>query len=100
MKGTRRNIMEFIKEFYLANGCSPSIREIGEAVGISSTSTVHFHIKGLIEDGKLKKIDCPGSPRALIIHGLLKEIQQQAYKEGFKAGYLKAKGEKDGTGRN
>ena len=38
-------IYEFILSFTEENGYPPSVREIAEAVGLKSPSTVHFHLK-------------------------------------------------------
>lgn len=54
-EGTEEKILEFIEEFTKENGYSPSVREIGSAVGFKSSSTVHAYIKKLTEDGKLSQ---------------------------------------------
>jgi repressor LexA len=43
----QRKMIEFIKSFSLNNGYPPTIREIGEAVGISSTSVVNYNLNAL-----------------------------------------------------
>jgi len=43
----QRKILEFIKTFTLANGYPPTIREIGEATDISSTSVVNYNLNAL-----------------------------------------------------
>jgi repressor LexA len=43
----QRKMMEFIKSFSLNNGYPPTIREIGEAVDISSTSVVNYNLNAL-----------------------------------------------------
>lgn len=53
-------IYGFICDFNRANGYSPSVREIGQHVGMSSTSTVHSYLKRLEECGYImRKKDCP-----------------------------------------
>lgn len=52
---TKRDICVFITDYYEKNGTSPIIREICEAVGLSSTSTVHKHIQDLIEEGFIEE---------------------------------------------
>jgi len=47
----QRKILEFIKSFSLENGYPPTIREIGEAVGISSTSVVNYNLNALQKEG-------------------------------------------------
>ena len=46
-------ILDYIKQFALDYDYSPSYREIGEALGISSPSTIHQHIQSLREKGYL-----------------------------------------------
>lgn len=47
----QRKILEFIKSFALDNGYPPTIREIGEAVDISSTSVVNYNLNALQNEG-------------------------------------------------
>lgn len=62
-------IFDFLVSFIDTNGYPPSIREIGEAVGISSSSTVHSHLERLEKKGYIKRnIKC-GRPRSLQITG-------------------------------
>ncbi|MBP8950894.1 MAG: transcriptional repressor LexA [Armatimonadetes bacterium] len=57
----RRDILEFISSTIRDRGYPPTVREIGDAVGLKSSSTVHFHLNvlqklGLIErDGSLTR---------------------------------------------
>jgi repressor LexA len=53
-----------IREFTLERGYPPSVREIGERVGLSSSSTVQSHLKTLERHGLLKRD--PTKPRALV----------------------------------
>lgn len=48
-------VLRFIHEYQEKNGFPPTIREIGEAVGLSSSSTIHGHIARLIKNGYLEK---------------------------------------------
>ena len=50
----QRDILSFIYDHVLARGYPPSVREIGEAVGLSSPSTVHAHLRSLQERGYLR----------------------------------------------
>lgn len=56
-------VLQFIHEKVTEKGYPPTVREIGEAVGLSSTSTVHGHISRLEKKGFLQKD--PTKPRAL-----------------------------------
>jgi repressor LexA len=48
-------ILSFIQSFVLDNGYPPSIREIGEAVGISSTSVVNYNLNALQREGCIER---------------------------------------------
>lgn len=51
----QRKILDFIRMFGLQSGYPPSIREIGKAVGISSTSVVNYNLNRLVEQGHLDR---------------------------------------------
>ena len=57
-------ILEVIREFTAEMGYPPSVREIGERVGLSSSSTVQSHLKTLERRGLLRRD--PTKPRALV----------------------------------
>lgn len=61
----QRSILRFIMRFLKKNGYPPTVRDIGKGVGLSSSSTVHFHLNSL-EEMKFIKRD-PSKPRALKI---------------------------------
>ena len=48
-------ILKFIEKQILTNGYPPSVREIGQAVGLKSTATVHGYLEKLVEKGYIKK---------------------------------------------
>ncbi|QDP40281.1 transcriptional repressor LexA [Radiobacillus deserti] len=56
-------ILEYIKEQVLDKGYPPSVREIGEAVGLASSSTVHGHLSRLEKKGFIRRD--PTKPRAI-----------------------------------
>jgi len=56
--------MEYIKQKIKSSGYPPSVREIGDAVGLKSSSTVHAHLLHLEEKGYLRRD--PSKPRAII----------------------------------
>lgn len=60
----QRLILEFIQERIRTKGYPPSVREIGEAVGLKSSSTVHAHLVQLEEKGYIRKD--PTKPRTII----------------------------------
>ncbi len=51
----RVKILDFVNEFCERNGYPPTVREIGDAVGLKSPSTVHSHLKVLSDEGYLGK---------------------------------------------
>jgi repressor LexA len=59
----RRTILRVIDEYFLANGCSPTNREIAELAGLKSASSVLHHLRGLKACGYLTYED--GSPRTV-----------------------------------
>jgi repressor LexA len=59
----QRTILEFIVEQQRLRGYPPSVREIGEAVGLTSPSTVHTHLATLQRRGFLRRD--PTKPRAI-----------------------------------
>ncbi|MBE0416280.1 MAG: transcriptional repressor LexA [Coriobacteriia bacterium] len=59
----QRQILDFIRAEIHRRGFPPSVREIGEAVGLSSSSTVHSHLAALEDKGFLRRD--PSKPRAL-----------------------------------
>lgn len=63
----RKAILEYIESFSTEHGYAPSVREIGEAVGLSSPSTVHSHLKILEEAGYLQKTG--GKTRTVSVAG-------------------------------
>ena len=59
----QREILDFIRAEIHRRGFPPSVREIGEAVGLSSSSTVHSHLAALEAKGLIRRD--PSKPRAL-----------------------------------
>jgi len=59
----QHEILDFIRAEIHRRGFPPSVREIGEAVGLSSSSTVHSHLSALEDKGFLRRD--PSKPRAL-----------------------------------
>jgi len=63
LTGKRREILDFIAAQLRERGYPPSVREIGEAVGLTSSSTVHTHLTTLQRQGYLRRD--PTKPRAI-----------------------------------
>ncbi|MCM3725852.1 transcriptional repressor LexA [Neobacillus cucumis] len=61
----QQDILEFIKHEVRSKGYPPSVREIGEAVGLASSSTVHGHLARLESKGLIRRD--PTKPRAIEI---------------------------------
>lgn len=50
-------ICEFIANYISVHGKAPTVREIGEAIGVTSTSTVAGYLNRLVRDGRLRQED-------------------------------------------
>jgi repressor LexA len=61
-------ILDFIKREVREKGYPPSVREIGESVGLASSSTVHGHLERLEKKGLIRRD--PTKPRAIEILGM------------------------------
>lgn len=59
-------IMDYVNQFIQENGYSPSVREIGAAVGLRSTASVSYHLQALQEKGLLQSPVAKGRKRALV----------------------------------
>ena len=62
-------ILKFIEKSTIANGYPPSVREIGKAVGLKSTATVHTYLSGLANKGYISKKDQKGRTLKLLKGG-------------------------------
>lgn len=60
----KEKILTAIKDYIHQHGYPPTLREIGDLVGLQSASSVHMHIQKMLELGMLET-DHPGMPRAL-----------------------------------
>ena len=59
----QQEIFDFIKKYSAAHGYPPTVRDIGKAVGLASSSTVHAHLSNLEKVGLLRRD--PSKPRAI-----------------------------------
>ena len=59
-------IVDYVNQFIQENGYSPSVREIGEAVGLRSTASVSYHLQALQAKGLLQSPGAKGRKRALV----------------------------------
>jgi repressor LexA len=68
LSNRQQAILDFIKSEVKDKGYPPSVREIGEAVGLASSSTVHGHLERLEKKGFIRRD--PTKPRAIEVLGL------------------------------
>ena len=61
----QKEILEYVKNHILTKGFPPAVREICEAVHLKSTSSVHFHLAALEENGFIRRD--PTKPRTIEI---------------------------------
>src|SRR5207344_2548234 len=59
----QQEIFEFIRKYSAKYGYPPTVRDIGKAVGLASSSTVHAHLANLEKIGLLRRD--PSKPRAI-----------------------------------
>jgi repressor LexA len=74
----QRQILDFLTKYVDAHGYPPTVREIGEAVGLASPSTVHAHLANLERAGLLKRD--PTKPRALELRREPKAVPADIHK--------------------
>jgi repressor LexA len=67
LTGRQQEIWDFLVGYVDRHGYPPTVREIGDAVGLASPSTVHAHLANLERAGLLKRD--PTKPRALELSG-------------------------------
>ena len=72
----QQEIWQFLAEYVDAHGYPPTVREIGDAVGLASPSTVHAHLANLERAGLLKRD--PTKPRAIELVGRRREPRRRS----------------------
>jgi repressor LexA len=87
----QREIFDFVVEYADKHGYPPTVREIGEAVGLASPSTVHAHLANLERAGHLKRD--PTKPRALEVIGRERPAAVRAVSAAHQAARLPLVGE-------
>jgi repressor LexA len=68
----QQEIFDFIKRYSAKNGYPPTVRDIGKAIGLTSSSTVHAHLANLEKLGALRRD--PTKPRAMEILDKAKKV--------------------------
>ncbi len=76
-------ILKFIEKQIAINSYPPSVREIGKAVGLKSTATVHGYLGKLEEKGYIKKESQKGRTLKLLKGGMTENKNQTAMKEFY-----------------
>jgi repressor LexA len=61
----QQQVLDYIRSTVEVRGYPPSVREIGDAVGLSSPSSVHAQLNSLVAAGMIKKD--PSKPRAIVV---------------------------------
>ena len=69
-------ILKFIEKNIKAKGYPPSVREIGKAVDLKSTATVHSYLNQLEEKGYIKKESQKGRTLKLLKGGILDDQEE------------------------
>ena len=75
LTGRQQEIWDFLVDYVDRHGYPPTVREIGEAVGLASPSTVHAHLANLERAGLLRRD--PAKPRALELVGHRREAPRE-----------------------
>jgi repressor LexA len=83
LTGRQQEIWDFLVGYVGRHGYPPTVREIGQAVGLASPSTVHAHLANLERAGLLRRD--PTKPRALeLLGGRRREAQAAAAAESMR----------------
>jgi repressor LexA len=77
----QQEIFDFIKRYSEQNGYPPTVRDIGKAVGLASSSTVHAHLANLEKLGLLRRD--PTKPRAMELLDRAGSAIRQAVRPGL-----------------
>jgi repressor LexA len=75
----QQEIFDFIKRYSAKHGYPPTVRDIGKAIGLTSSSTVHAHLANLEKVGLLRRD--PSKPRALEV--LVDKAKQAVTRSGL-----------------
>ena len=67
LRPRQRQVLDLIKTAVATRGYPPSVREIGDHLGLRSPATVHSHLTALVKSGHIKRD--PTKPRAIEVVG-------------------------------
>ena len=67
LKNKQNQVLDYIKQSIAKNGFPPTVREIGSALGLSSSATVHAHITTLENKGYLKRVGAKNRAIELLV---------------------------------
>ncbi len=68
-------ILDFIRQHIQTNGSAPTLRQIADAIGVSSLATVHEHLTTLEQKGLIKRK--PGKTRSIDLVGIKEEFSPE-----------------------
>lgn len=89
---TRKRIKDFVIRYMGEHGYSPTVREIGDAIGLKSSSSVQSHLVRMFKDGDLETDKEFGSARAIRVPGYafvkLEEVEKCSKPLPTKNGYV------------
>ncbi|MFZ0493157.1 MAG: transcriptional repressor LexA [Acidimicrobiia bacterium] len=89
LTGRQREILDYIRGTVADRGYPPSVREIGEALGLRSPSTVHSHLSSLVRSGHLRRD--PSKPRAIeVVDSHAPRLHQSATRDVPLVGHIAA----------
>jgi repressor LexA len=77
----QQEIFDFIRRYSEQHGYPPTVRDIGKAVGLASSSTVHAHLANLEKLGLLRRD--PTKPRAMELLGRATAVMRDAVRPGL-----------------
>ncbi len=78
----QQQILDYIRQFIQINGSAPTLRQIAQAIGVSSLATVHEHLQSMQEKGLIKRHG--GKARAIE----LGKVEENYLHESFEAPIL------------
>lgn len=72
----QNEILNFIKEYIVSHGYPPTVREIGSALGISSSATIHAHLVNIESKGFIKRQETKNRAIELLVDNEFKQKEE------------------------